>query len=86
MMYKGLAQTGLSRVLINETRCHMHITFDGLLEVASVLDSTKEFKAMRKTAVVTSNANHPLFQHIFDSLTKIKIFRDEERAREWLMS
>ena len=85
-IYDRLAQTGLSRILIDETKCHMHMTFNDLLEVARALNGAKEFESMPKTAVVTSNANHPLFQHIFDSLRGIKVFKDVETAKEWLIS
>jgi len=83
-MRREVALTGLSKLLADERKCHMHINFDGLKDIADALRTTPWRTTDLKVAVVSSSINHPLFQHIFDPIKRIKVFTDEAAAKQWL--
>jgi len=79
-----LEKAGLAKLLIDETQCHMHLDFDALEKVASELQKPEWIVDKLKIAIVSSSINHPLFKHIFEPMEKIRIFTDNEKARQWL--
>ncbi|WP_319469276.1 hypothetical protein [uncultured Pseudodesulfovibrio sp.] len=83
-MYGGLAQAGLSKLLVDETKCHLHIGIDGFARVVREIQETAGVEFKHKKAIVSSDMNNPLFLHIFDSVDRVRIFADKEEARKWL--
>jgi len=83
-MRSDLVQAGLCKLLVDEMKCHMHIDFDELEEVASELREPEWLVADLRVAVVSSTINIPLFQHVFDPIGNIKVFTDAEAAARWL--
>ncbi|WP_129586470.1 hypothetical protein [Pseudodesulfovibrio hydrargyri] len=84
-IHGDLVRAGLSRVLADETNCHVHMNLDELGRALREVREPEELTAAgRKSAVVSSNVNHILSQHIFDPVKNIKVFTDRETARKWL--
>jgi len=80
-----LSRAGLSRMLVNETRCHMHMTLAELEDVVRELHEPKWFVLSKpKVAIVCSAINYPLQRHLFDAVRKVGVFLEEEEARQWL--
>ncbi len=87
-MHAKRLQVGVSRVLVNESKCHMHMHFDELMKVANELRGHRwllDNLQTSKVAIVTSNANHPLFQHAMESVPSLTVFTDMDAAKNWLI-
>lgn len=84
-IYEDLVRADLFKVLADETKCHMHMSLDGLKDATKEFTEPKGFDVTkRKSAILCSAMNHRLLRHTFDSKDGIKIFTDETEAREWL--
>jgi hypothetical protein len=75
-------RAGLSKLLINEARCHIHMDFDTLESLSGALLGLNWSEP--KVAVVTAEVNHPIFQYVYGSAVRIKFFTEEDEARRWL--
>ncbi|WP_319584376.1 hypothetical protein [uncultured Pseudodesulfovibrio sp.] len=85
-VHEDLSLTGLSKVLADETRCHVHMNLQTLGEALKEIHKSDHLQVPeRKSAVVSSNINHMLFQHIFNSVKHVQVFTDMDAARTWLM-
>ena len=85
IMHGELAQAGLSKMLVDETGCHMHMTLAELEEAVRELRQPTRFVfSSPKVAVVCSAINYPLLQHTFDLVEKVGVFLEEEGAVQWL--
>lgn len=80
----SVMRAGLSKLLVDEMKCHMHLDLDALEAVADELRNPRWFLDSLNVAVVSSSVNHPLFRHIFDPMESIKVFSGEQAARTWL--
>lgn len=84
-IFGNMARTGLSKVLADETGCHVHLSLDGLKEAIARVCEPKEFDAAkRKSAILCSIMNHRLYLHTFDPIGCVAIFTNETEARQWL--
>ena len=80
-----LVRSGLRKVLADETKCHIHVSLDGLkTAIGQVVEPPELGIGMRKSAIISSSMNFHLFRHTFDCVERVEIFMDEEEARRWL--
>ena len=84
-IHNDMAQSGLSKALADETKCHIHISIDELkFAIAQVVEPKELESGVRKSAIICSAMNLHLFRHTFDSIEAVEIFTDEEEAKRWL--
>jgi hypothetical protein len=84
-IHEDLVQAGLCRVLSDETNCHVHMNLDELRNALGAIQEPEELKTPgRKSAVISSNVNHILSQHILGAVDCIRVFTELESAKKWL--
>lgn len=83
-LHEQLEQSGVRKLLVNETKCHIHISIDDLKTVAEEGHKLNWLQKHFIVAVVSSDMNHPLFRHAFSPMKGIDIFSDEDSAIHWL--
>jgi len=81
-VHKERVKAGLSNLLINETKCFVHLSFDDVERLSCALLGLNWSEP--KVAVVVADMSRPLFQHAFQAAVKIKFFTNEEEAKRWL--
>ena len=84
-IHARLVRSGLRKVLADETKCHIHVSLDGLkTAIRQVVEPPELETGMRRSAIVSSSMNYHLFRHTFDSVEGVEIFMDKDEARQWL--
>ena len=80
-----MARAGLSKLLVDETRCHIHMNLAALEAAADELHEPTRFVLSKpKLAIVSSAVNYSLHQHLFDGADKVQVFLEAEAASHWL--
>ncbi|QGY39131.1 hypothetical protein GM415_02990 [Pseudodesulfovibrio cashew] len=85
-VHAKLAQSGLLKLLVNDTQCHMHLNIDGIATVIKEAYEQEWLVKQARVAAVSSPINFPILQHTFKSTEEVMIFTDEKDAEVWLAS
>ena len=83
-MYRELRRTGLSKLLVYETKLHVHMNLDDIADVIRRINDLRGNSYEHQEAVICSEMVYPLYRHVFEPVKRIKVFVNEAEAREWL--